>query len=145
MRQHTFSIQYSKLGPCAGYTFNMGLKVVIVMVLIHCLAATQMEDFPACGFRNECDCGQRDECLWDCSWVPNPFYRTQWTVDLVDEDLKDPENPESGFSGSGSGYGPDESVVFENVKYFMTTPKIPKDISCLDGCRLREVVSCIQR
>ena len=120
---------------------------MVVMVLIHCLAAsaTQMEDFPACGFRNECDCGERDECLWDCSWVPNPFYRTQWTVDLVDEDLKDPENPESGFSGSGSGHGPDESVVFENVKYFMTTPKIPKDISCLDGCRLGEIVSCIQR
>ena len=110
----------------------MDFKVLIV-TLVHFLAesATQLEDFPACGFRNECNCELRDECLWDCAWVPNPFYRDQWTVDLVDEDLKDPENP-------------NEDVVFENVTYFMTTPKIPKDLTCLSGCRLQEVVSGIR-
>ena len=111
----------------------MDPKVVIALTLLHCSAesATQLEDFPACGYRNECNCGLRDECLWDCTWVANPFHRAHWTVNLVDGDLKDPENP-------------DENVVFENVNYFMTTPKIPKDLSCLDGCRLREIVSCIR-
>ena len=111
----------------------MDPTVVIALTLLHCSAesATQLEDFPACGYRNECNCGLRDECLWDCTWVANPFHRAQWNVNLVDADLKDSENP-------------DGNVVFENVKYFMTTPKIPKDLSCLNGCRLHEVVSCIR-
>ena len=75
----------------------MDFKVVIVMtLLVQYLAesATQLEDFPACGYKNECNCGLRDECLWDCAWVANPFHRDQWTVNLVDQDLKDPENPD---------------------------------------------------
>ena len=108
----------------------MNIKGVKLFMLIQFSTAstTQLEDFPVCGFRNEHSGGQRDECLWDCEWVPNPFHRDQWTVNLVDEDLKDPENPNG-------------KVVFEDVKYFMITPKLPKDLSCLSGCRLQEVVS----
>ena len=98
-------------------------------------ADNQLRDYPACGFRNEYSYStihsfipeqvQRwDECLWDCTWVPNPFYRaSNWTVQLIDEYLKNPENLE-------------EKVVFRDVKYFMMTPKIPKDLTCLDGCYL---------
>ena len=66
-------------------------------------AENQLRDFPACGFRNEYSAvhpfipqqvQQRDECLWDCTWVPNPFYRANWTVQLIDEYLKNPENLE---------------------------------------------------
>ena len=97
----------------------------------------QLSDFPACGFRNEASTvhpfipgrvQRRDECLWDCDWVDNPFYRDNWTIHLVDNYLKNPDNP-------------DEKVMFEDVKYFMMTPKIPKNLTCLDGCRLQEVVS----
>ena len=99
---------------------------------LHLISATQLSDFPACGFRNEPGSpGQVykwDECLWDCTWVPNPFYRRNWTVNLVDEYLRNPETP-------------DEEVVFNDVTYFMTTPKIPKDLTCLSGCRIREIVS----
>ena len=49
-------------------------------------------------------------------------------IDVVDEYLRNPANPE-------------EKVVFSDVKYFMTTLKIPKDLSCLSGCRLQEIVS----
>ena len=100
-------------------------------------ANEQLSDFPACGFRNEASTvhpflpervQRRDECLWDCDWVDNPFYRTNWTIHLVDNYLNNPDNP-------------NEKVVFENVKYFMMTPKIPKNLTCLDGCRLPVVVS----
>ena len=95
-------------------------------------SATQLSDFPACGFRNDPgfpgQTHQWDECLWDCEWVPNPFHRETWTIDIVDEYLRNPANPE-------------EKVVFSDVKYFMTTLKIPKDIRCLSGCRLQEIVS----
>ena len=95
-------------------------------------SATQLSDFPACGFRNDPgfpgQTHQWDECLWDCEWVPNPFHREIWTIDIVDEFLRNPANPE-------------EKVVFNDVKYFMTTLKIPKDLSCLSGCRLQEIVS----
>ena len=47
---------------------------------------------------------------------------------LIDEYLKNPDPLE-------------EKVVFKDVNYFMMTPKIPKDLTCLDGCRLQEVVS----
>ena len=94
-------------------------------------SATQLSDFPACGFRNDPgfpgQTHQWDECLWDCEWVANPFHRDTWTIDIVDEYLRDPANPE-------------EKVVFNDVKYFMTTLKIPKDIRCLSGCRLQEIV-----
>ena len=103
-------------------------------------ADNQLRDFPACGFRNEISAvqtfipqqvQQRDECLWDCTWVPNPFYRANWTVQLIDEYLKNPENLE-------------EKVVFKDVNYFMMTPKIPKDLTCLDGCYLPKLVSLKQ-
>ena len=95
-------------------------------------ADNQLRDFPACGFRNELSTvdpfipeqvQRGDECLWDCTWVENPFYRANWTVQLIDEYLKNPENLE-------------EKVVFRDVKYFMMTPKIPKDLTCMDGCLL---------
>ena len=95
-------------------------------------SATQLSDFPACGFRNDPgfpgQTHQWDECLWDCEWVPNPFHRETWKIDVVDEYLRNPANPE-------------EKVVFSDVKYFMTTLQIPKDLSCLSGCRLQEIVS----
>ena len=95
-------------------------------------SATQLSDFPACGFRNDPgfpgQTHQWDECLWDCEWVPNPFHRETWKIDVVDEYLRNPANPE-------------EKVVFSDVKYFMTTLKIPKDLGCLSGCRLQEIVS----
>ena len=110
--------------------------VFFLLLVVHSLLVisetTQLSDFPACGFRNDPGPpGQVymwDECLWDCTWVPNPFFRKKWRVNLVDEYLRNPENP-------------DEEVVFNDVTYFMTTPKIPKDLSCLSGCRLREIVS----
>ena len=100
-------------------------------------ANDQLSDFPACGFRNEASTvhpflpervQRRDEGLWDCDWVDNPFYKTNWTIQLVDNYLKNPDKP-------------DEKVVFEDVKYFMMTPKIPKNLTCLDGCNLQKVVS----
>ena len=100
-------------------------------------ADNQLRDYPACGFRNEDSTihpfipeqvQRRDECLWDCTWVPNPLYRANWTVQLTDEYLINPDPLE-------------EKVVFKEVNYFMMTPKIPKDLTCLDGCRLQEVVS----
>lgn len=98
---------------------------------LHVISATQLSDFPACGFRNDPGSpGQVykwDECLWDCTWVPNPFYRKKWTVNLVDEYLRSPDNP--------------DPIVFNDVTYFMTTPKIPKNLTCLSGCRLRKIVS----
>ena len=112
----------------------MQTKPVFVWLVIHGLviSATQLSDFPACGFRNDPGSpGQVytwDECLWDCTWLPNPFHRKKWTVNLVDEYLRNPENP-------------DEEVVFNDVTYFMTTPKIPKDLNCLSGCRLQKIVS----
>ena len=117
----------------------MKLAFISCLILIWKIsnANDQLSDFPACGFRNEASTvhpfipnrvQRRDECLWDCDWVDNPFYRTNWTINLVDNYLKNPENP-------------NENVVFEDVKYFMMTPKIPKNLTCLDGCRLQEVVS----
>ena len=106
--------------------------LLVVHGLLVISETTQLSDFPACGFRNDPGPpGQVymwDECLWDCTWVPNPFFRKKWRVNLVDEYLRNPENP-------------DEEVVFNDVTYFMTTPKIPKDLTCLSGCRLREIVS----
>ena len=116
----------------------MHLEPVFVCLVLHGLliSATQLSDFPACGFRN--DPGrpgqflgnfyQWDECLWECTWLPNPFHRKKWTVNLVDEYLRNPESP-------------DEEVVFDDVTFFMTTPKIPKDLTCLSGCRLHNIVS----
>ena len=116
----------------------MQTEPVFVWLVIHGLAisATQLSDFPACGFRNDPGApGQVlsaaytwDECLWDCTWIPNPFHRKKWTVNLVDEYLRNPEKP-------------DEEVIFNDVTYFMTTPKIPKDLTCLSGCRLLKIVS----
>ena len=113
--------------------FFVGLMLVAVLSK----ADNQLRDFPVCGFRNEYSAEHpfippqvqnRDECLWDCLWVPNPFFRANWTVQLIDEYLKNPENLE-------------ENVVFRDVYYFMMTPKIPKDLTCLDGCYLPKNVS----
>ena len=121
---------------------NRGSTFFLALMLSGVLSngENQLEDFPACGFRNEDSSihpfipeqvQRRDECLWDCKWVPNPFYRVNWTLQLVDEYLKNQENP-------------DEKIVFKDVKYFMMTPKIPEDLTCLDGCRLQEFVSKIK-
>ena len=116
---------------------KLGFISCIILLWKISNANDQLSDFPACGFRNEASTvhpflpervQRRDECLWDCDWVDNPFYRTNWTIHLVDNYLKNPDNP-------------DEKVMFENVKYFMMTPKIPKNLTCLDGCRLPVVVS----
>ena len=111
--------------------------LALMLLSVVARADNQLRDFPACGFRNEDSkihpfipeqVQRRDECLWDCTWVKNPFYRANWTVQLIDEYLKNPDPLE-------------EKVVFKDVNYFMMTPKIPKDLTCLDGCRLQEVVS----
>ena len=113
------------------------LFIALVLLCVASKADNQLRDFPACGFRNEDSrvhpfipeqVQRRDECLWDCTWLPNPFYRANWTVQLIDEYLKNPENLS-------------EKVVFKDVNYFMMTPKIPRDLTCLNGCRLQEVVS----
>ena len=108
-----------------------------ILLVVLSKADNQLRDYPACGWRNEYSTihpfipnqvQRRDECLWDCTWVQNPFYRANWTVQLIDEYLKNPENLE-------------EKVVFRDVYYFMMTPKIPKDLTCLDGCHLPTNIS----
>ena len=132
----------------------MQTEPVFVWLVIHGLviSATQLSDFPACGFRNDPgDPGTNgqgytwDECLWDCTWLPNPFHRKKWTVNLVDEHLRNTsDKPDEEVIFNGVTYFvtfPDEEVIFNDVTYFMTTPKIPKDLSCLSGCRLQNIVS----
>ena len=93
---------------------NRGSTFFLALMLSGVLSngENQLEDFPACGFRNEDssihpfipDQVQRgDECLWDCKWVPNPFYRVNWTLKLFDEYLKNPKNR-------------DEKIVFKDVQ-----------------------------
>ena len=92
-------------------------------------AVEELEDFPGCGLRNAPSLSERgdDECLWDCTWVTNPFYRKSWNIRLVDQHLRDPNQA-------------NQKVVFKDVRYIMTTPRIPRDLSCLANCRLPEVV-----
>jgi hypothetical protein len=75
----------------------------------------ELTDFPGCGTGNQ---RRRavDKCFWDCSWVENPYYGKEWRVSVVDQNL---------------------NTTFADVRYFMTTPKIPTDLDCLDDCRLK--------
>ena len=92
-------------------------------------AVEELEDFPGCGLRNAPDprVSGGDECLWDCTWVTNPFFRKSWNIRLVDQHLRDPNKAK-------------KKAVFNDVRYIMTTPRIPRDLSCLANCRLPEVV-----
>ena len=81
-------------------------------------AVVELEDFPGCGRRNDPTYQGEDECLWDCNWVTNPFYRDSWSISVRDENL---------------------DTTFSNVTYIMTTPRIPDNLMCLDDCGLPTV------
>ena len=81
-------------------------------------AVVEMEDFLGCGRRNEPAYQGEDECIWDCKWVTNPFYREKWNITVQDENL---------------------NTAFSNVTYIMTTPRLPDNLTCLDDCELQTV------
>ena len=98
------------------------LHLLVVLAPVHALP--ELEDYPGCGLKNnqgEDKLQASHECLWDCQWIQNPFFGKIWDVRVTDQDIRDPDR--SNFK-----------TIF-NVKYFMSTPRIPKDIRCLKDCR----------
>ena len=104
------------------------LLVCLALISVVVNAMAELEDFPGCGLRNAPNPRESggDECLWDCTWVPNPFFRKSWNIPLVDQHLRDSNQA-------------NQKAVF-NVRYIMTSPRIPRDISCLEDCRLPKEV-----
>jgi hypothetical protein len=88
-----------------------------------------LEDFPGCGIRNndtfsfaqlgsfynlsffgsEANANWSVECLWDCTWKLNPYVGQTYK-------FTDPNNPDL------------------QINITLAMPKIPADLSCLDGC-----------
>ena len=55
-----------------------------------------------------------EECLWDCQWQPNPFYKDvfKWKTKLNVED-----------------------VTKDNTHLLLfTSPNVPRDLRCLEDC-----------
>ena len=88
-----------------------------------------LEDYDSCGIfgeeenttepnptkQNRARIGDEYECLWDCEWEFNPFYKSgdNYVTHL-------------GIPGS---YASQQSYPFVH-----TCPKIPKDLGCLEDC-----------
>ena len=87
-------------------------------------ASEELADYPGCGWRNPHPRKvPGDECFWDCEWVANPLYNQTWSIDVVDQNIRDSTTQ-------------DKKTIFYAVQYTMTTPKIPRNLSCLDDCKI---------
>ena len=88
-------------------------------ILLH--GQETLEDYDSCGIfgdegnrasyrPNRARIGDDYECLWDCEWQLNPFYKSS---DLY-------------FSKLG--------MTQEKFPIYHTSPQVPKDLTCLDDC-----------
>ena len=88
-------------------------------ILLH--GQETLEDYDSCGIfgdegnrasyrPNRARIGDDYECLWDCEWQLNPFYR------------------------SGDVYVTKLGFQVENFPMVHTSPRLPKDLTCLDDC-----------
>jgi hypothetical protein len=101
---------------------------LLLLLLGSAVGQHELTDFPSCGASNPRE-GAVDQCLWDCDWIENPYYGKTWRVSVVDQNIRDPMSTNMNFK-----------TTFANVRYFMTTPKIPTNLDCLDDCRLPNAV-----
>ena len=80
-----------------------------------------LEDYDSCGILgdegnranyrpNRARIGDDYECLWDCEWQVNPFFR------------------------SGDIYWTKWGITYEQFPMVHTSPQLPKDLTCLDDC-----------
>ena len=87
-----------------------------------------MEDAPFCGELGDLDTLRKkeapknernDNCLWDCSWDTNPYYKyyIPWT-------LRSAYTPPTG----------DQCKIVRQLLIFITAPRIPTDLKCLRDC-----------
>ena len=72
----------------------------------------ELREFADCGKRRTLakDEPKYSECLWDCTWRHNPFYKDNPDTDNFFEDT---------FN---------ETTI---ITSFITTPRVPEDLSCL--------------
>ena len=101
---------------------GMMTRIHLLLSLLPTIASEELADYPGCGWRNPRKVAG-DECLWDCDWVDNPLYNLTWSIDLVDQNIRDSTTE-------------DKKTIFYGVQYTMTTPKLPKDLRCLDDCKI---------
>ena len=55
-------------------------------------------------------------CLWGCEWKNNPYYKRwfPWTLDIP--------------------YQASKCNIIQDVIYYITAPRIPIDLMCLENC-----------
>ena len=108
----------------SGFLTTKNTKHALILDFLH-----QVENFDTCTACGACDkyqvctCVSSSHRVWFVckTWAPGPGNQCLLLANFVTF--------------------PDEEVIFNDVTYFMTTPKIPKDLSCLSGCRLQNIVS----
>ena len=68
------------------------------------------------------DNGSKD-CMWDCEWKYNPLFKSilPWYIY---------NKTESQLTGKKE---------FQSVAVYMTAPRVPKNISCLEDCFVPEI------
>ena len=72
-------------------------------------------------------CPNPDLCLWDCEWQPNPFYRETTFWRLGGWDISNP-------CGQRQENNEQENDKDSCVEIYLTMPKIPTSLECLDDC-----------
>merc|ERR1719495_1170880 len=108
---------------CFILIFSAPLACFEIEDILEALRPTQnrerMKDWEDCG---ELGATQQNysrsdsSCMWDCQWKENPYHKYwfPWTLYLNDE--------------------VEQCNIIENAVYYITAPRIPTNLTCLEDC-----------